>query len=122
MKFYICKHCGNLIMMIKDSGVNPHCCGEAMSELVPGTTDAATEKHVPVFETQGNSVKVKVGSVEHPMEEAHYIQWIAIETTNGCQIKHLAPGGKPEAEFILAKGENLVAVYEYCSLHGLWKA
>ena len=122
MKFYICKHCGNLVTMLKDSGVVPNCCGEAMTELIPGTTDAATEKHVPVFETQGNSVKVKVGSVEHPMAAEHYIQWIAIETTNGCQVKYLKPGEKPEAEFLLAQGENLVATYEYCNLHGLWKA
>lgn len=122
MKFYVCKHCGNLILMVKDSGVNPVCCGEAMMELIPGTVDAAVEKHVPVFEIQGNTVKVKVGSVEHPMTKEHLIDFIAIETTNGSQIKHLTADMKPEAEFNLAEGEKLVAVYEHCNIHGLWKA
>ncbi len=122
MKFYVCEHCGNLIEMVKDAGVPIMCCGQAMTELVPGTTDAAVEKHVPVVTIDGNKVSVVVGEVEHPMLEAHYIEWITIETTNGAQRKVLKPGEAPKAEFVLTDGEELVAAYAYCNLHGLWKA
>ncbi len=122
MKFYVCEHCGNLIEMVKDAGVPIMCCGQAMTELVPGTTDAAVEKHVPVVTVDGNKVSVVVGEVEHPMLEAHYIEWITIETTNGAQRKVLKPGEAPKAEFVLTDGEELVAAYAYCNLHGLWKA
>ena len=91
-------------------------------ELIPNTTDAAGEKHVPVVSVNGDEVSVKVGSVEHPMLEAHYIQWIVIETENGYQVKNLKPGEKPEAVFKLATGEKVLAAYEFCNLHGLWKA
>ena len=121
MKFYKCEHCGNIITMIEDKGVPVMCCGQKMTELVAGTTDAAQEKHVPVVEQSGDTVKVKVGSVEHPMMDEHYIQWVCLETENGSQIKYLKPGTKPEAEFTL-NGDKLVAAYEYCDLHGLWKA
>ena len=89
MKFYICKHCGNIIAFAEDKGVPVVCCGEKMSELVPGTTDAAQEKHVPVIEVDGNLVTVKVGEVEHPMLEEHHIAWIALETKEGNQRKPL---------------------------------
>ena len=121
-KFYICKHCGNIIAKVKDAGVPVVCCGEPMSEIVPGTTDAAVEKHVPVWTVENGIVHVKVGSVEHPMLPEHYIQWIALETNLGSQIRYLQPGQAPKAEFVLADGEEMVAVYEYCNLHGLWKA
>ena len=98
------------------------CCGQKMTELVPGTVDAAQEKHVPVVEVKGNVVHVKVGAVAHPMLEEHSIQWIALETSQGSQIKYLKPGEQPEAVFALAEGEQVVAAYEYCNLHGLWKA
>lgn len=122
MKFYVCEHCGNIITMVKNTGVPVMCCGQKMTELVPGTVDAALEKHVPVVETAGNVVNVKVGSVEHPMLEEHFIQWIALETNQGSQIKYLQPGQAPQASFALAEGEEVKAVYEYCNLHGLWKA
>ena len=121
MKFYKCEHCGNIITKIEDKGVPVMCCGQKMTEIVPGTTDAAQEKHVPVVEQTGDTVKVKVGSVEHPMQEEHYITFVCLETENGPQIKYLKPGTKPEAEFTL-NNDKLVAVYEYCNLHGLWKA
>ena len=93
-----------------------------MKELVPGEVDAAVEKHVPVVTVEGNVVKVEVGEVEHPMLEEHYIGFVAIETKNGAvQKKYLNPGEKPVAEFVLAEGDELVAAYEYCNLHGLWK-
>ena len=121
-KFYVCPHCGNLVEMVNDAGPKPDCCGQKMTELVPGTTDASTEKHVPVYSVEGNLVSVKVGSVEHPMLDVHSIQWIAVESKQGVQIKYLQPGQAPEAVFALAEGDELVAVYEYCNLHGLWKA
>ncbi len=120
MKFFRCRKCGNFFMQIKDSKVPAFCCGEAMEELVPGATDGAFEKHVPAVTVEGNTVKVQVGEVEHPMMEEHFIQFIALETTSGAQIKYLKPGEKPVAEFVLAGSEKAVAVYEYCNLHGLW--
>ena len=122
MKFYICEHCGNMIAMVRDKGVPVMCCGQKMTEIVPGTTDAAVEKHVPVFEVEDNIVHVKVGSVSHPMLDEHYIEWIAVQTTAGNQRKALKPGDAPEACFALCEGEEVEAVYAYCNLHSLWKA
>lgn len=122
MKFYICEHCGNLITFVHSAGVPVMCCGQKMTELVPGTTDAAVEKHVPVISVSGSAVTVKVGSVEHPMIPEHFIQWIALETKQGQQIKHLTPNDQPQAVFALAEGDEVVAAYAYCNLHGLWKA
>jgi superoxide reductase len=119
-KFFICKHCGNLIGMIHDSGVPVVCCGENMVELKPNTVDAAQEKHVPVVTVDGDFVTVKVGSVAHPMLPEHFIQWIYVQTENGGQRKALNPGAAPEATFCL-KNDKVVAVFEYCNLHGLWK-
>lgn len=93
-----------------------------MNEVIPNTTDAANEKHVPVIEKNGNVVKVTVGSVEHPMVEKHYIQWIILETKNGFMEHDLHPEEKPEATFTLNDGDEVVAAYELCNLHGLWKA
>lgn len=122
VKFYICENCGNIITKLRDAKVPVTCCGQKMTELAAGAVDAAQEKHVPVVTVDANKVKVEVGSVEHPMIEAHYIQFVAIETTNGVQIKYLKPEEKPCAEFVLADGEELVSAYEYCNLHGLWMA
>lgn len=121
MKFYVCKHCKNLVTLLHESGVPMMCCGEKMTELVPGTSDGAFEKHVPAVSVDGSVVTVKVGEVEHPMLENHYIQWIVLETKSGAQIHYLKPGEKPEAVFALAEGDEAVAAYEYCNLHGLWK-
>ena len=121
MKFYVCNHCGNIIRFDKNTGVPVVCCGEPMEELVPGTTDAATEKHVPVIEINGNVVTVKIGEVEHPMLEEHYIEWIVLETKDMEYKASLNPGEKPEATFILNDGDEVVAAYEYCNLHRLWK-
>ena len=122
MRFYICEHCGNIVTFVKSSGVPVMCCGQKMTELVPGTTDAAVEKHVPVIQAEGAQVIVTVGSVEHPMIPEHFIEWIHLETENGAQIKHLKPGETPEAVFMLAGSEKPVAAFAYCNLHGLWKA
>ena len=93
-----------------------------MTELVPDSTDAAQEKHVPVVTVEGSMVDVKVGSAPHPMIPEHYIQWVALETTEGCQIKYLEPGQAPEVKFALAPGDRVKAAYAYCNLHGLWRA
>ncbi len=122
LKFYICEHCGNIITKVQDKGVPVMCCGQKMTELVPGTTDAAAEKHVPDYKVEGNLVRVNVGSVDHPMIPAHYIEWIALKTREGVQIKHLNPGEKPAATFALSDGDRVEEVYAYCNLHSLWKA
>ena len=121
MKYFVCEHCGNIVEMVNDLGVPVVCCGEKMKELVPGSVDAAVEKHVPVVTEDGDKVKVFVGEVEHPMVEEHYIGWIAIETKEGMQRKYLKAGEKPESVFALADGDKLVAAYAWCNIHGLWK-
>ncbi len=120
VKFYICETCKNIITKIVDSKVPVVCCGKPMKELVPGAVDGALEKHVPAVTIEGNTVKVQIGEVIHPMLPEHYIQFIALETKNGVQIKNLKAGEEPKAEFVLAEGDEAVAVYEYCNLHGLW--
>ena len=122
MKFYLCEHCGNIIGKIHDAGVPVVCCGQKMTQLIPGTVEASAEKHIPVPSVNGSVVKVAVGSVAHPMIEAHYISWIYLQTTVGGQRKNLVPGAAPEVTFALAEGETPVAVYAYCNLHGLRKA
>lgn len=124
MKYYLCETCGKMIVMATewDTKVPTICCGKQMKELIPGTSDGAVEKHVPVVSIEGNQVTVKVGSVEHPMIDAHYIEWISIETREGNQIKKLQPGDKPIAVFTLTETDSFVAAYEYCNIHGLWKA
>ena len=92
-----------------------------MSQLIPGTTDASVEKHVPVYTVEGNLVHVSVGSVEHPMLPEHYIQWIGLQTKQGFQIKYLEPNTPPSATFSIVEGDEVEAVYEYCNLHSLWK-
>ena len=119
-KFYQCEHCGNMVAAVKVEGCPITCCGKPMKELVPGATDGAHEKHVPTVTLSGSNVHVQVGEVEHPMVEAHYIQFIILETNRGAQIAYLKPEEKPVADFVLAEGEKAVAVYEYCNLHGLW--
>ena len=121
LKFYKCKHCGNIIAVVKPSGAPISCCGEKMTEIVPGTADAAVEKHVPVVEIKDGKVIVTVGEVAHPMAPEHYIEWIAISTDQGNQRKILEPGDKPMACFALCDGEKFEAAYAYCNLHGLWK-
>ena len=121
MKFYKCRHCGNIVAVVKASGAPISCCGEQMTEIIPGTTDAAVEKHVPVVEVEGNCVHVKVGDVEHPMLEEHYIEWISLQTKQGNQRKTLEPGQEPAVCFSLCEGDEVEAVYAYCNLHSLWK-
>ena len=122
MKFYICSHCGNIITYVKDNGVPVFCCGEKMQELIPGSVEAAHEKHIPVIHVNGSETAVHVGAVAHPMLDEHWIEWIALETKEGVQRKALAPGMPPECKFMLTDGDEPVAAYAYCNLHGLWSA
>lgn len=118
-RFYICRHCGNLIGIIHDVGVPIYCCGEKMEGLAPNTVEASGEKHVPVVTVQGNEVSVSVGSTAHPMTPEHSIEWVYLQTDKGGQRKALRNDEAPEVKFAL-KDEHPVAVYAYCNLHGLW--
>ena len=120
-KYYICKHCENIVEKVKDAGVPIICCGEKMQELIPGSVDAAAEKHVPAYKVEGNIVTVSVGSVEHPMLPEHYIEWVALQTKQGSQRKTLNPGEKASVCFALCDGDEVEAVYAYCNQHSLWK-
>lgn len=120
--FYVCPHCGNLIAFVKRTGAPVVCCGEPMQELIPGTTDASQEKHVPVYTVSDGIVEVKVGSVLHPMTEAHHIAWVSLQTAEGNQRKRLSPTGEPSVRFAICPGDKVEAVYAYCNLHGLWAA
>ena len=122
LNFLFCKHCGNIVSVVKDAGVPILCCGEEMRELVPNTSEGAGEKHVPVYQVEGNRVKVSVGSTAHPMLEEHSIQWVALQTKQGAQYKALNPGRAPDASFALCDADEVEAVFAYCNLHGLWKA
>lgn len=122
LKFYSCEICGKIIAMVKDTGVPTICCGQPMKEIVPGSVDAAAEKHVPVVSVEGNIVTVEVGSVPHPMAEEHYIEWIVLSTQEGMQRKALNPGDEPKAEFALTDGDEVIGALAYCNLHSLWKS
>ena len=120
-KFYICEHCGNIVGMIHSAGVPLMCCGQKMTKLEAGVVEASHEKHIPVVTVDGNTVRVNVGSVTHPMSEEHHIAWVYLQTNRGGQRKCLDVTGAPEVTFALAD-ETPVAVYAYCNLHGLWMA
>ena len=118
-KFYICRHCGNLVHMIHDAGVPMMCCGQKMDELLPNTVEASGEKHLPAVTVEDGAVHVNVGSINHPMIPEHYIEWIYVQTENGGHLKSLKPGDDPSASVCLGD-DKLLAVYAYCNLHGLW--
>lgn len=132
-KFYLCKICGNIIEKVEDSGIAPFCCAKKMSLLDPQENEVAHEKHVPVatvtqlpqltLDASGKVAKlvhIEVGSVPHPSLNNHYIKWIQLVTDKGVYRRHLEPGAKPEADFILCDCEKTLQVYAYCNLHGLW--
>lgn len=116
MKFYQCENCKKVIVSKEELKL------EGWKELIPCSTDAAVEKHVPVVEKKCGRLRVSVGSVMHPATEAHYIEWVAVETKDGYQVKYFAPTDTPEVAFALKAGDEVVGVYAYCNLHGLWKA
>jgi len=121
LKFFKCAKCGEVVCKVVDGACNPSCCGEPMVELKVNTTAAATEKHVPALSVEDYKLVVKVGEVAHPMLDEHFIQFIALERADGSvTFKYLKPGDAPEATF--CKPSENATVYEYCNLHGLWKA
>lgn len=121
-RFFRCTHCGQIIALVKETGVPIICCGEKMQELVPNTIEASNEKHIPVYTISGDTVSVTVGSTIHPMEKEHYIEWISLQTKNGNQRVVLKPNDEPKACFKICDGDVIEAVYAYCNLHSLWIA
>mgnify|MGYP005957348387 CR=1 FL=1 len=122
MEFFACEHCGEIAVKVKDQGAPLACCGQPMKRMKPGVSDGAAEKHVPAVSVEGDAVRVQVGEAPHPMLAEHWIEWIALETDRGFALRRLHPGEAPKAGFRLAEGERARAVYEFCNLHGLWKA
>jgi len=120
LEIYKCEVCGNIVEVVRGSFGKLVCCGQPMVLMTENTVDAAKEKHVPVVEKTDDGWKVKVGSVAHPMEESHYIEWIELIADGKAYRQFLAPGQAPEATFKIEAVE--VAAREYCNLHGLWKA
>ena len=119
-KFLKCEHCGNIVAVVKETGVPVMCCGEKMKQIIPGTVEASKEKHIPEYVVEGDKVIVTVGSVEHPMIPEHFIEWVSIQTKFGNQRKQLKAGEAPKVCFKLCEGDKVEAVYAYCNLHGLW--
>ena len=117
---YICEICGNIVEMLHPGDGELVCCGQNMVLQVENTVDAAKEKHVPVIEKIKGGILVKVGSVEHPMTDAHYVEWIEILTDKKVYRKNLKPGDKPQAEFML--DEEVLYAREYCNIHRLWRS
>ncbi len=120
LQIYKCEICGNIVEMLHEGAGELVCCGQAMKHFAENTVDAAKEKHVPIIEKADGGLTVKVGSVAHPMEEKHYIEWIEIVAGDKAYRQFLKPGSAPEASFDI-KADSVVA-REYCNLHGLWKA
>lgn len=118
VRFYKCKVCGNIVGLIEGNIQNIACCGKPMEQMKANSTDASTEKHVPVYEKNGDEIIVRVGDIEHPMEEEHYIMWIAQVSENTTTRVKLFPGESTETRFKYIKGSTL---YAYCNKHGLWK-
>jgi superoxide reductase len=120
LEIYKCDVCGNIVEVVHGGAGELVCCGQPMNLLEENTVDAATEKHVPVIEKTADGYKVTVGSVAHPMEEAHYIEWIELMADGQIYRQFLNPGDKPEALFNI--NASTVTAREYCNLHGLWKS
>ena len=120
LEIYKCDACGNIVEVVEGGDGELVCCGEPMKRMTENTVDAAKEKHVPIIETKADGFQVKVGDVQHPMEENHYIQWIELVADDKTYRQFLKPGAAPEAFFAVQAGE--VTAREYCNLHGLWKA
>jgi superoxide reductase len=118
-EIYKCSLCGNIVEVLAGADGELVCCGKPMELQKENTVDASKEKHVPVIEKTANGYKVKIGSVEHPMEEKHYIMWISLIADGKEYFQYLKPGMKPEAEFCISAKQ--ITAREYCNLHGLWK-
>ena len=122
LDFYFCRICGNVVVYMHRSGVKVICCGEEMQKLAPHTKDMGLEKHVPIITQEGNKITVKVGEIAHPMLPEHHIEWIILQTKKGYQKFDLKAGDKPEAVFYIDADDKVETAYEYCNVHGLWKA
>ncbi len=122
VRFYRCELCGQMMACIGEASPTLTCCSQSMKELIPCSTDGAHEKHVPVYHVDGHKVEVEIGEQPHPMTEEHYIEWICLVTCCGIQWHPLKPGDEPRTCFRIKKDEEVIAVYEYCNIHGLWKA
>lgn len=120
-KFYVCKNCGKMVLVLDENVPVCEDCGVKMEELIPNTVEAATEKHLPVVSVNGKDVEIKVGEVEHPMLDNHYISAIFLKTNKGIYSLELNANNKPVAMFTLKRCEKPVCAYAYCNLHGLWK-
>lgn len=121
-RFFLCTACGNVVVKMVDSGLNLSCCGKEMKELVPGTDDGVGEKHLPVVECKcDGTVKVRIGSMPHPMTQEHRIVFIYLETKHGGHLQYLDMDKPAEAVFHICCKDKPVAVYSYCNVHGLWK-
>ena len=121
MKFFKCNICGNIVELVKNGGGELVCCGEPMEKMLPNTTDEGNEKHLPEIKVVDNEVFVEVGSILHPMEEKHYIEWIVLLYNNKVKKIKLKPGDEPKAIFKIDEDFKTLEVYEYCNIHGLWK-
>ncbi len=119
-QIYKCQTCGNIVQVLHDGAGELVCCGKPMELLMEKTDDVGKEKHVPIVEKTENGIKVKVGSIPHPMEEKHYIEWIQVITKDGAQRRYLQPNDAPEAEFCVLS--EVLTVRAYCNVHGLWRA
>lgn len=120
LKFFKCNICGNFFIRVTEGFGTASCCNEEMKELTPSKTEGLGEKHLPVVKCEGNKITITVSSVIHPSTDAHHIEFIALQTTNGFQFKKLKSEDRPQATFILEEGVRPVAAYEYCNIHGLW--
>lgn len=120
LRFYQCAICEKVSAVLTDTDIPSECCGQEMDELIPNRTDGAFEKHIPVFCRKGNTVRVKIGSLPHPMTPAHSILWIGLHTSHGFLFHELLPEDEPECRFFIGSEEKIRAVYAFCNLHGLW--
>jgi superoxide reductase len=119
-KFCVCKKCGNIVEFINRKNVVTVCCGENMAELIPNTTNASVEKHKPVITVLADNINIEIGSILHPMQDDHHIDFVCLETEHGSQRRYLKIGEAPKITFNISN-DKPVAVYAYCNLHGLWK-
>lgn len=120
LHFYYCEICGKVLTVLSDGDAPTYCCGQQMEELELNRKDGAFEKHVPVYSIKGNTIHVNVGSEPHPMTDTHSIYWVGLYTDQGFQFKNLFPGDKPRVCFSIGSDEQVLGVYAYCNLHGLW--
>lgn len=120
VNFYTCVNCGNIAVKIVDSGVDLVCCGKPMVKVIANSVEASEDKHLPVVTIEGDVIDVNIGTIDHPMEEDHYITFIYLQTKNGGQRKALSPGDAPHVSFRVVDDEA-IAVFAHCNTHGIWK-